>query len=296
MIVLAWAVTVALLLLVPVMVWRCWNLPPVPLQRIWALGFGAASWACLAAHWRAELWRKRYLELEGRIQQSVSTTQLLRLRLPKTRLVCADDQPFRLCAETESPVLITRYDFGRQLLAVDPSKTAAWSKDNARIALASDPQDFCIWADQFCVSLSKAEPGLWTSLYFSELHLGNREPILTASWQSETLIKRLWMRSRQRPNLSRSKAKNFWNPKSLSASYARPKNGSIPSLKPFGKQPVEKAGEIPFPLLSPFSVFLSEGDGIGGLALWLPASAFSFSASTLHLKKYVFFLLICFET
>ena len=86
------------------------------------------------------------------------------------------------------------------------------------------------------------------------------------------------------------------NSKSLSVCYARLKNGSIPSLKPFGEQPVEKAGEIPFALLSPLNVFLREGDGISGLALWLPASAFSFSASTFHLKKYVYFLLTNFES
>src|SRR5206468_7038505 len=60
--------------------------------------------------------------------------------------------------------------------------------------------------------------------------------------------------------------------------------------------PVEKAGEIPFPLLSSINICLCEGDGICGLALWLPASAFSFSASLFHLKKYVFFLLTNFES
>src|SRR5207248_1252743 len=62
--IIAGLVTVALLTFVPVMVWRCWNLQPVPLQRLWAVGFGAMSWAWIAAHWRAELWKKRYLELD----------------------------------------------------------------------------------------------------------------------------------------------------------------------------------------------------------------------------------------
>ena len=58
--------TVWLLLLVPVMVWYCWNLWPVPIQRWWAIGFGGASLAWAAAHWRAELWKKRYHELEAK--------------------------------------------------------------------------------------------------------------------------------------------------------------------------------------------------------------------------------------
>src|SRR5439155_6114182 len=93
-----------------------------------------------------------------------------------------------------------------------------------------------------------------------------------------------------------SKAKSFWNPKSLSASYARLKNASSPSLKPFGQQPVEQTGEITFSLLSIPDVLLCQGDGISGLALWLPSSAFSFSAPTFHLKKYVSFLLTSFES
>ena len=98
--------------------------------------------------------------------------------------------------------------------------------------------------------------------------------------------------------LSQSKAKSFWNPKSLNAGYAKPKNSLSPilGLKPFGKQPVEKAGEIPFPLLSIPDVFLCQGDGISGLALWLPAGSFSFSPSGFHLKKYVSFLLTSFDS
>src|SRR5438128_2038564 len=56
---MALGLTVLLLLLVPVMVWKCWNLWPVPVQRWWSIGFGGASLAWAMAHWRAELWKKR---------------------------------------------------------------------------------------------------------------------------------------------------------------------------------------------------------------------------------------------
>jgi hypothetical protein len=56
--ILAGLLTVALLLLVAVMVWRCWNLSPVPVTRLWSVGFGAMNCAWLAAHLRAELWKK----------------------------------------------------------------------------------------------------------------------------------------------------------------------------------------------------------------------------------------------
>src|SRR5206468_6612835 len=121
-----------------------------------------------------------------------------------------------------------------------------WSKDNAPTLLASESADFCIWVDQFRLLSSKTSPSFATLVHFSELHRDNRELILSTQWQSETLIKRLWMKSKQRPNPSQSKAKSFWNPTSLSVNYARLKNGSSPSLKPFGKQPVKQAGEIPF--------------------------------------------------
>jgi len=89
--VLALAVTVLLLLLVPVMLWRCWNLAPVPLQRWWAIGVGGAALAWAAAHWRAELWKKRYHELEAKLQAVPRQSQSRRLLLPKTKCI----RPFR---------------------------------------------------------------------------------------------------------------------------------------------------------------------------------------------------------
>ena len=74
--ILAGLLTVALLLYVMVMVWRCWNLPPVPVIRWWALGGSAMTVAVIAQVWRAELWRKRYYRLEE---------QFLRLSPPQVR-------------------------------------------------------------------------------------------------------------------------------------------------------------------------------------------------------------------
>jgi hypothetical protein len=82
--ILAGLLTVALLLLVAVMVWRCWNLSPVPVTRLWSVGFGAMNCAWLAAHLRAELWKKRYLELEESIHTQKSISLSRRLLLPKT--------------------------------------------------------------------------------------------------------------------------------------------------------------------------------------------------------------------
>jgi hypothetical protein len=44
-------------------------------------------------------------------------------------------------------------------------------------------------------------------------------------WQSETLTRKHWSKSRKQLIRSRSKAKSFWNPESLSASYRKPKSG-----------------------------------------------------------------------
>jgi hypothetical protein len=44
-------------------------------------------------------------------------------------------------------------------------------------------------------------------------------------WQSETLTRKHWSTSRKQTTLSRSKAKSFSHPKSLSASYRKPKSG-----------------------------------------------------------------------
>ena len=72
-------------------------------------------------------------------------------------------------------------------------------------------------------------------------------------WQSETLTRKHWSKSRKQLIRSRSKAKSFWNPTSLSASYRKPKSGTgqdyrrrrrSPShASHFAGKPVGKAGK-----------------------------------------------------
>jgi hypothetical protein len=64
----AWSLTVALLVFVLVMVWHCWNLPPVPAIRFWALGFAGMSANFLDQFWRAEAWKKECEKLELKLQ------------------------------------------------------------------------------------------------------------------------------------------------------------------------------------------------------------------------------------
>jgi hypothetical protein len=66
--ILADLLTVALLLLVLVMVWRCWNLPPAPAIRFWALGFAGMSANYLDQLWRAEAWKRECEKLELQIE------------------------------------------------------------------------------------------------------------------------------------------------------------------------------------------------------------------------------------
>ncbi len=309
---LSWSLTVALLLFVPVMVLRCWNSPPVPVIRLWTLAFGTVSWAWIAAHWRAELWKKRCLELEGRIQQPKSISQSRRplWRTPKsTSRFCmtlyaagrpfllsfhVDDLPFLLSDAIQVPDLFVGYDRGISSVAEGLKAKVPLLIRICGTAGAPESKDLLSYPVLFQRLLCETREAVLrsASFHFSELRVGYRERILGSSWQSETLIKRLWMRSRQRPNPSRSAAKSFWNPKSLNASYARLRSPA----KPLFQQTIEKAGKVRFPPLSALNVLLSQGDGISGLALWLPSSAFSFSASTFHLKKYVVFLLTSFES
>src|SRR5437016_13835594 len=83
--ILALTVTALLLPLVLVMVWRCWNLLPVPEARWWAVGFGGMSLAMLAQMWRAELWKNRFDKLERQFQPALPRFQPKRLSLPKTK-------------------------------------------------------------------------------------------------------------------------------------------------------------------------------------------------------------------
>jgi hypothetical protein len=66
--ILAVLITVTLLPLVVVMVWRCWNLPPVPAIRLWALGFAGMSANYLDQLWRAEAWENEAERLQIKLR------------------------------------------------------------------------------------------------------------------------------------------------------------------------------------------------------------------------------------
>src|SRR5438552_10185107 len=124
--VLALLVTVLLLPLVVVMVWRCWNLPPVPAIRWWAIGFAGASLAWLAAHWRAELLKKRYDELEAKFRSIPRQSQSRRLRLPSTEFSYQDRNPsFQGLSllDAEACFVSTPIEFG---IAADTSVILDW--------------------------------------------------------------------------------------------------------------------------------------------------------------------------
>lgn len=69
--IIAAVLTGLLLPTVSVMAWRCWNLPPVPVIRIWSLSFAAMSAAMLGQLWMCQYWRAKFVEC-----------QELRLQLP----------------------------------------------------------------------------------------------------------------------------------------------------------------------------------------------------------------------
>jgi hypothetical protein len=80
------ALTVALLPLVSVMAWRCWNLPPIPATRIWSLSFGVMTLAMLLQAWRADLWKLRFERLARSEQPRRSQSQQFRQFLPSSNL------------------------------------------------------------------------------------------------------------------------------------------------------------------------------------------------------------------
>ena len=93
--ILAGLLTVALLLLVLVITWRCWNLPPIPAIRWWAVGFGLMTAAMLAQTWRAEVWRNRYHKLEP-LRQRVPPQSQPRQRLSTTTKFCTNTVYFSM--------------------------------------------------------------------------------------------------------------------------------------------------------------------------------------------------------
>jgi hypothetical protein len=62
--ILAGLLTVALLMFALALVWRCWNLRPVPAMRLWAVAWGGMSAWMLYFFWRAEAWKHEAEKLE----------------------------------------------------------------------------------------------------------------------------------------------------------------------------------------------------------------------------------------
>src|SRR5262249_43798919 len=97
-----------------------------------------------------------------------------------------------LSAVTEFPVLITRSVLDRQLLGVRPLKLVAFRTNNARASASAESTDVLVLSDRFRPSLSRTDPSFLTFANSSELPLSNRESIIMAFWQSQTLTKRLY--------------------------------------------------------------------------------------------------------
>lgn len=139
------SLTVALLLFVLVVVWRCWNAPPVPIRRLWALGFGYMSAAMLTQMWRAELWKKRYFDLEQSIHAPKSQSRSRTSVWPQskstsrfcTTLYGAD---WPSCLELSA--LIDQYDSHTELLTEDSLGEATGRTNNIRKSLAHHRTDF----------------------------------------------------------------------------------------------------------------------------------------------------------
>jgi hypothetical protein len=132
--ILAGLLTVVLSLFALMMVWRCWNSPPVPLIRLWALAWSGMSLWMLYFFWRAEAWKTKAEKLELKLQEQRRLKK--RQVLSSAGFLYADDRTSFLSSEIEFPALITQYDFHRELLARDPSKRATGWTNNIRNVLS----------------------------------------------------------------------------------------------------------------------------------------------------------------
>src|SRR5437879_5314092 len=123
MIFLAIVITALLLPLVAVMVWRCWNLPPVPVIRLWALAFGGMSAGMLYQFWRAEAWKavSEKLELKLQEQRLLPKRQVLSKTISAYRgrtLLDVGDRYAPQFASVQFPALIIQCDPGTMSLVV----------------------------------------------------------------------------------------------------------------------------------------------------------------------------------
>src|SRR6478672_11952166 len=75
------------------MAWRCWNLSPVPLERLSALAFGGMSLAMLLQYWHAEIWKKRYYKLLQPPKSVRIQSQWRHLLSSNAKLSCVTSDP-----------------------------------------------------------------------------------------------------------------------------------------------------------------------------------------------------------
>ena len=286
---LALLVTALLLAFVLVLVWQVWD--SALETRLLALAFAVMSVGALGWFWMCQYWRALFVKCQQRSSQSRLQLQR-RLPIQPNRRSCRYWPTFsvqsRELLDAGVRLVITPVELGT---ATGVAVILDWFQ-MTEVVLQNIVHTYLVFGATF----EKVWSGLSHSVlsefprnqacpYLSKLQIGNREPIVTASWQSETLVKRLYGKW-STPLIPRLFAeRNFWNQKNSSASYAR-----LSPANPIRQETVEKAGKVSLPFLSTLDVLLRQGDGVCGLALWLPASAFSFPASLIHLKRYVVFL------
>ncbi len=206
----AWSMTVALLLFVLVMVWRCWNLPPVPAIRFWALGFAGMSANFLDQFWRAEAWEKEYEKLELKFQG--------RRLLPRPKITSTVGDkgtvgvvdcfaPLRI--GTGFPPATTPFD-----LHIETSDFLGLSKGAiAQQNIGNIPSPFLCLVERgvlvpSLLLLPKMTLYQTPSRYITNL-LWCNPSALFHSWQSVTLTKKLWNKSKRLPIPRQLQAKNF---------------------------------------------------------------------------------------
>jgi hypothetical protein len=81
--------------LIMVMAWRCWNLRPVPVIRIWSLSFGAMTLAMLGQASMCQYWRAKFVKCQAGVSQSL---QQQRQQIPiSSSIECPCSHPTSAC-------------------------------------------------------------------------------------------------------------------------------------------------------------------------------------------------------
>ena len=177
---LALTVTALLLLLVSVMVWRCWNLPSVPAIRLWAIGFAGMSVNYLDQFWRAEAWKKETEKLEIKLQGRRLPRQRKKVSFVEGVEILDADARFLLPQSAVQFLLVTT-QFEPDI-AVRISVLAGRCQRLA-VGLQNIAHTRSVFQSAFGDSWSSLLPPLKIALcqprfYPTELHLDNREPTM----------------------------------------------------------------------------------------------------------------------